>query len=48
MTYLTTWICRFCGGKLLPGRTVTETTGHGKRTVSMLLNGATITRHKAS
>lgn len=33
---------------LLPGRTISEPTGHGQRTVSMLPSGATITRHKAS
>lgn len=33
---------------LLPGRSVSEPTGHGMKTISMLPNGATITRHKAS
>lgn len=34
--------------QLLPGRSVTEPTGRGKRTVTMLQNGATVTRHRAS
>lgn len=33
---------------LLPGRTISEPTGHGTKTISMLPSGATITRHKAS
>ena len=33
---------------LLPGRTISEPTGHGMKTVSMLPSGATITRHRAS
>lgn len=36
------------GRPMLPGGSVTEATGHGKRTVTTLPNGATITRHKAS
>lgn len=36
------------GGKLLPGRSVTEPTANGIKIVTMLENGATITRHKAS
>jgi len=33
---------------LLPGRSVTEPTSHGIKIVTMLENGATITRHKAT
>lgn len=33
---------------LPPVRTIKERTGHGMKTVSLLANGATITRHKAS